>query len=104
MSPRFLHVDKQVAVAWHPCTTADLLAAIWCNTAHSDYLTYKRKWLNLPSMTPHNLWTARRKAQTDDGWLKKKSPHPTPTLNPTSEPLGESLTQLRWRVASSTVQ
>jgi len=31
-----------------------------------------RKWLNLPSKTPHNLWTARRKAEvqprTDDGW------------------------------------
>jgi len=33
-----------------------------------------RKWFNLPSMTPHNLWTARRKAEvqqrssTDDGW------------------------------------
>jgi len=30
-----------------------------------------RKWLNLPSKTPHNLWTARRKAEvqpwTDDG-------------------------------------
>jgi len=30
-----------------------------------------RKWLNLPSMTPHNLWTARRKAEvqpwTDNG-------------------------------------
>ena len=22
-----------------------------------------RKWLNLPSMTPHNLWTVRRKAR-----------------------------------------
>ena len=31
-----------------------------------------RKWLNLPSKTPHNLCTARRKAEvqlwTDDGW------------------------------------
>ena len=30
-----------------------------------------RKWLNLPSKTPHNLWTARRRAEiqpwTDDG-------------------------------------
>ena len=30
-----------------------------------------RKWLNLPPMTPPNLWTARRKAEvqprTDDG-------------------------------------
>jgi len=35
-----------------------------------------RKWLNLPSMTPHNLWIARRKAEVqprrDDGWLKTK--------------------------------
>jgi len=38
-----------------------------------------RKWLILPSMTPHNLWTAKRKAEvqprTDDGWLKKKFRH-----------------------------
>ena len=31
-----------------------------------------RKWLNLPSMTPHYLWAARRNAEvqprTDDGW------------------------------------
>jgi len=35
-----------------------------------------RKWLKLPSMTTHNLRTARRKAEvqprTDNGWLKKK--------------------------------
>jgi len=30
-----------------------------------------KKWLNLPAMTPHSLWTVRRKAEvqprTDDG-------------------------------------
>ena len=34
-----------------------------------------RKWLNLPSMTPHNLWTARRKVNvqpwTDDAERKE---------------------------------
>jgi len=34
-----------------------------------------REWLNLPSMTPHRLWTMARKTktqlQTDKGWIKK---------------------------------
>jgi len=36
-----------------------------------------KKWLNLPSMTPHNLWTVRRKAEvqprTDNGWGGKEN-------------------------------
>jgi len=29
-----------------------------------------RKWLNLPSMTPHNLWTVRRKAEVQP-WIDR---------------------------------
>ena len=36
--------------------------------------SHDKKWLNLPSMTPHNLWTARKKAKvqiwTDNGWRR----------------------------------
>ena len=36
----------------------------WLITLYQPVLSQRgRKWLNLPSMTPHNLWTARRKAQ-----------------------------------------
>jgi len=50
----------------------------WLITLYQPVLSQRgRKWLNLSSMRPHNLWTARRKAevqpQTDDGWFKKKS-------------------------------
>jgi len=36
----------------------------WLITLCQPILSQRgRKWLNLPSMTPHNLWTARRKAK-----------------------------------------
>jgi len=35
-----------------------------------------KKWLNLPSMAPHNLWTSRKQAEvqpwTDEGCEKDK--------------------------------
>ena len=44
--------------------------------SHSANPSWARKWLNLPSMAPRNLWTSRRKAEvwprTDDGWGIKK--------------------------------
>ena len=34
-----------------------------------------QKWLNLPSVSPHNLWAVRRKAEvqlwTDNGWKRR---------------------------------
>ena len=44
----------------------------WLIALFQPVLSHRgRKWLNLPSMIPHNLWTARRKAEvqprTDDG-------------------------------------
>ena len=43
----------------------------WPITLYQPVLTQRgRKWLNLPSMAPHNLWPSRRKAEvqpwTDD--------------------------------------
>ena len=45
----------------------------WLITLSQPVLSQRgRKWLNLPLMTPHNLWTVRRKAEvqlrTDNGW------------------------------------
>ena len=38
------------------------------------------KWLKLPSMAPHNLWTLKRKAKvhpwTDNGWKRNWCPPP----------------------------
>jgi len=45
---------------------------LWLITLCQPVLSQRgRKWLNLSSMTPYNLWTARRKAEvqprTDNG-------------------------------------
>jgi len=47
---------------------------LWLITLCQPVLSQRgKKWLNLHSMTPHNLWTARKinvQPSTDDGWKK----------------------------------
>jgi len=52
------------------------LSFLWLRFNSQPWRSIERKWFNLPSMAPHSLWTARRKAQVqlwiDNGWKKPR--------------------------------
>jgi len=81
--------SRQISRKWTPCTDCLLRGPGWifgsCRVSQGIFpwliTLYQpalsqcgRRWFNLPSMAPHNLWTSKRKVYiqcwTDNGWKK----------------------------------